>query len=76
MINWSREIKEKGTYIAILDRIKFHGSLSVKLIQENTGLCYNTIMKHLQKMIDSGEIKLDYQDFYKYNSIRKTNDSN
>lgn len=66
MNNWSKEIAEKGAYAAILDRMKFHGGLFVEDIQFNTGLCRNTVIKHLTKMVKYDGIINDYGDYFKY----------
>lgn len=66
---WAEEVKTKGAKAAIEDRIHFHGALPLEEIVRNTGLCTNTVLKHIKKLIEEGLVRRDhlsYEEGYRH----------
>jgi hypothetical protein len=51
---WSVELEQAGNYEGIADRLRFHGSLRVADVVQNTGLSPQTVIKHLNRLVDAG----------------------
>ena len=49
--HWAEEVADKGSYEALLDRLRFHGGLDLQDAVECTGLCANTVRKHMRRMV-------------------------
>lgn len=51
---WNEEIAKIGLKATIIDRMKFHGGLSLKFVMNYTGCAMATAKKHLDRMVDQG----------------------
>lgn len=54
---WRSEVDEFGFYLAILDRIRMHGSVDMNEICKLTGYGLTTARKHVRKMIREGHVR-------------------
>ena len=52
--HWKDEIQSKGAKAALLDRLAFHGGLTLQQAVQMTGLAQSTVKKHLNKLTQEG----------------------
>lgn len=69
--NWYKEFSEKGNYHGIIDRMVFHVGLKVSDIHEHTGLSYQTIRKHMRRLVDEGLVART-SEFFEFEHYRIT----
>lgn len=60
---WVNEFKN-NTRKGLISRFLFHGSLDFETIIKNSGRCYNTIRKHVLRLLHEGFI-MELNGFYK-----------
>lgn len=56
---WEKELEKSGTAKALLDRIRFHGAISLQTASDNMGLSFQTVRKHARRLRERGEIWIE-----------------
>lgn len=51
---WQEEIDRFGLKNTLLSRLEFHGGLSLSWTTRMTGVAQNTIKKHLNNLVETG----------------------
>lgn len=67
---WRKERDQLGTTEALLNRIQFHKTVDLEEAARLMGLSINTIRRHAQRLIDSGEAILRHTENHEYLSLK------
>lgn len=57
MLHWIAELKKFGWEGMLVDRLRFHGGLTIKDVSEQTGVSKQTVKKHFKQLVESGKAK-------------------
>ncbi|MBI3632499.1 MAG: winged helix-turn-helix domain-containing protein [Candidatus Vogelbacteria bacterium] len=60
MLHWVVELKKLGWEGMLIERLRFHGGLTIKEVAEETGVSQQTVKKHVEKLVDLGRAKWGY----------------
>jgi Fic family protein len=52
--HWENEVESKGSKAALLDRLAFHGGLTLEQAAQMTGLAQSTVKKDLNELAHEG----------------------
>ncbi|PIT92490.1 MAG: hypothetical protein COU08_02160 [Candidatus Harrisonbacteria bacterium CG10_big_fil_rev_8_21_14_0_10_42_17] len=53
-VHWASEIRKKGWHNALLDRLKFHKTITLALVVECSGRGESVCRCHFRHLVDSG----------------------